>query len=243
MSLTIWNWVGIILAVALIVFFVLYKFFLYSVRYNTVMVLSRGGKITRILPEGYHWVMPWDRIEQITFKIGSEPYFKGNRVPLKMQFNSIVKTDVKGMTHEYKIFVMFVLKNVEVFLRLDTSPMDVFYGVLVAEFNRTMQVKPFVWSDVEKMMDDIKLRANKSLSEMGVQIAELKVLWATEDEELAPILKKNELQRITGEMDMAAEKAAHALQMVRLRHEKELIQEYSNNEAFRRKRQEEIANL
>lgn len=243
MSMTFGNWIGLVAAVAVVVFLIIYKFFLYAVRFGTVVVISRGGKMTYILHEGYHWLKPFDRVEQITLKIGPEKYFSGSRVPLKMQFNSLIKIDVKGLIHEYKILVMFEMTNVEVFLRTDASPMDAFYGMLVAEINRTMQVKPFAWTDVEGMMNAIKANTNKQIGEMGVQIRELKVMWATEDAELQPILKKNELQRITCEMNATDEKARHALELLRLKHEKELILENSNNEAFRRKRQAEIAGL
>lgn len=233
----------VVYAVAVVVFFYIYKFCLYSVRYNTHMIVSRGGRLTRILGDGNHWVMPWERVETITLKLGTQTYFSGNRLPVKLEFNNTIKIDVKGLSHEYKVLILFCITNVETFLRLGNSPMDVFYGLMLAEFTQVMQTKPFVWSDADKMTDTVLHATNKSLKDCGVQISEFKVLWAIEDEEVQPILKKNELLRIVTAMDVRTEKDAQELQLLRIHHERDRVIEQSNLEALRRKRQEEIAML
>lgn len=221
--------------------FYVYKFCLYSVRFNTFMVISRGGKILRLLPEGNHWVKPWERIEKIVWKVGVQEYFSGIRPPLRMQFSSTIKVEVKGLKHEYSVWTLFHVIDALKFVTIDNSPMEVFYAMLVAEINRSMQTKSFAWTETETLMEGIRDSVNKKLKGIGIYIEQLKVLYAVEDEELQPVLKKKELERITNNLITNAEKDVHALTMLRLRHEKEVIVEQSNNEAFRRKRQEEVA--
>lgn len=220
--------------IIVIVAIYLYRKCFYSVKYGTFIVLTRGGRITRFLTEGYHWVWPWERVETVELRIGKEIYFRGQRVKYAMEITSPIRIIVRGLDYEYKVFIMLGISDAHTFLTCGGSPLDIVYTFLLSEFTRTFQLTPFIWGDVNKIVEKIRYDTNNTLKGYGITIVELRIVDYIENEKVVEEVRKNELAKAVDALELGAIKRHRDMEIYRCDCEKAIIDKHVELESHRR---------
>jgi len=191
--------IGSLLMIAAIVLF-FYKYVVFLVRQNTVLIITRFGKVHRIRESGIAFLIPFvETVESASWTINKQMYFEGYRIPLKIMWQLPLPIVIDGLEHKFFLTCHSEITKPLVFLNASTTPMERFYSDFFGVFNKNFQVDKFSWDTFQKTMGKVLVELAK-LVDYGIVMESINMLSYTEPAEEVEIKKQAHLADVNAKL-------------------------------------------
>lgn len=205
---------GVLLIIAVGIF--VYKYIVFMVRRNTLLIITRFGNIHSVKDSGFAFLFPLvESVEKVTWTINKQVYFEGYRIPKLMEWLLPLNIFINGLEYKFILTCYAEITDIYAFISSAPEPLERFYSDFFAIFNKHFQQKKFSWETYVSTLLEILQALEKEVT-YGIKMTAINLLSYTDPPEIMETKKQAELAS-------AASKILYAQEKDRLEHEIKII--------------------